>query len=191
MIRLNKILVVDIEMTCWADKTPPPGEVMEIIEIGIATYDRTNGVVSDKRSFPVRPERSGISEFCTELTGWTWKDLAKAPPLEGALGQIRDTYGPKSKIWASWGEGDRLFLEMVCNARRLTNPFSNRHLNIKSLFALLSGIKEEMGLAKALEMAGVEPEGRAHNGADDAWNTARLLHKLLEDRSVFAGALVA
>lgn len=186
MIRLNKIICLDLELSCWdGDKQSPEGEFQEIIELGVAVYDRTNGIVTEKRSFPVRPERSRISPFCTELTGWTWEALRHAPPLQGALSQLVEAYGPKNKLWVSWGEGDRTCLERVCAEQSLKYPFSGRHLNLKTMFALLLGLKGEVGLAKALEMAKIEPEGRAHNGADDAWNTAKLLHWLLEGHRIF------
>jgi inhibitor of KinA sporulation pathway (predicted exonuclease) len=37
-IRRNKVLVVDVESTCWQNGVPP-GQVSEIIEIGICVFD--------------------------------------------------------------------------------------------------------------------------------------------------------
>lgn len=36
--KLDRILVVDIEATCW-EGNPPPGQTSEIIEIGLCVLD--------------------------------------------------------------------------------------------------------------------------------------------------------
>ncbi len=65
--KLDKIIVVDIEATCWENKVPE-GMESDIIEIGICLLDIHTGEISDNRGIIVRPERSTISPFCTELT---------------------------------------------------------------------------------------------------------------------------
>lgn len=62
--RLDLILVVDVESTCW-DGDPPRGEENEIIEIGVCTLEVASGQRRDRRSILVRPERSRVSPFCT------------------------------------------------------------------------------------------------------------------------------
>lgn len=37
-INLDKILVIDVESTCW-EREPPPGQRSEIIEVGITLFD--------------------------------------------------------------------------------------------------------------------------------------------------------
>ncbi len=69
-IKLNKIIVIDIEATCW-QKYPPPDQESEIIEIGICIVDVATAKPIEKESILVRPERSKISEFCTQLTTLT------------------------------------------------------------------------------------------------------------------------
>jgi inhibitor of KinA sporulation pathway (predicted exonuclease) len=58
-------------------------------------------------------------------------------------------------------------------------PFSNRHINVKNLFAVIHGLEKEVGMANALELRGIVLEGTHHRGGDDAWNTAKLLAELL------------
>lgn len=62
--------VVDVEATCWAG-SPPPGAVSEIIEIGLTVVDLDAGERVARHRILVRPVRSTVSEFCTELTGLT------------------------------------------------------------------------------------------------------------------------
>jgi inhibitor of KinA sporulation pathway (predicted exonuclease) len=64
---LDQIVVVDVESTCWEGQ-PPPGEESEIVEIGVCLVDVATGVRSERRSILVRPERSHVSPFCTQLT---------------------------------------------------------------------------------------------------------------------------
>jgi inhibitor of KinA sporulation pathway (predicted exonuclease) len=61
--KLDQILVIDVESTCWQD-TPPVREESEIIEIGICTVDVASGKRLEKESILVKPERSKVSEFC-------------------------------------------------------------------------------------------------------------------------------
>ena len=36
--KLDRILVVDVEATCW-EGDPPPGQISEILEIGLCVLD--------------------------------------------------------------------------------------------------------------------------------------------------------
>ncbi|QYS89362.1 hypothetical protein [Flavobacterium davisii] len=45
---LDKILVVDIEATCWEGKLPE-GMISDIIEIGVCLLDVQTGEISDNR----------------------------------------------------------------------------------------------------------------------------------------------
>lgn len=58
--------IIDIEATCWAAQ-PLPGQVSEIIEIGLCVLNLRTLERVERRSIRVRPERSEVSVFCTEL----------------------------------------------------------------------------------------------------------------------------
>jgi hypothetical protein len=67
----SSILVVDLEATCWeTSQDRPPGEANEIIEIGWALVDLTQSppVTIQDGTILVKPTRSNVSRFCTELT---------------------------------------------------------------------------------------------------------------------------
>jgi hypothetical protein len=67
----SSILVVDLEATCWEYiQDRPRGEVNEIIEIGWALVDLTQSppVTTQDGTILVKPTRSNVSQFCTELT---------------------------------------------------------------------------------------------------------------------------
>ena len=63
----GKIIVIDLEATCWEGK-PPPGEISEIIEIGICVLDQATGAIDKNRGILIKPVHSAISPFCTQLT---------------------------------------------------------------------------------------------------------------------------
>ncbi|MGW7539246.1 exonuclease domain-containing protein, partial [Amycolatopsis sp. NPDC054798] len=62
------------EATCW-EKQPPPGQVSEIVGIGLTVVDLRVGERLAKHRILVRPARSAVSPFCTELTGLTQAEV--------------------------------------------------------------------------------------------------------------------
>ena len=176
--KLDQILVVDVESTCW-DGPPPEGEESEIIEIGLCVVDVAKLGRLNKHSIFVRPERSTISSFCTELTTLTPDMFASAGSLRDAVKRLKQEFDSKDRLWASWGDYDRRQFERVCRAAGVGYPFGITHLNVKSLFAVSLGLKHEVGLDGAYEMLGLQMEGTHHRGDDDAWNIAGILCRLL------------
>lgn len=176
--RLDRILVVDIESTCW-EKAPPPGETSDIIEIGICELDVTRLERLGKRSILVRPTRSEVSEFCSQLTTITSEMVRDAPSLADAVKTLRDEYGSRDRLWASWGDYDRRQFERVCKDLGVSYPFGQSHLNVKSLFAVTLGLRREVGMEQACSILGRSLEGTHHRGHDDAWNIAGILAELL------------
>ncbi|MQY16257.1 hypothetical protein SRB5_64550 [Streptomyces sp. RB5] len=177
-LQLDRILVVDVESTCW-DGPPPDGMVSEIIEIGVCTLDPATGDRAGRRSVLVRPERSEVSDFCTELTTLTAGQVADGVPFADACALLRDEYRAHRRVWGSWGNYDRDQFARQCAATDVPYPFGTRHLNIKTLYSLSHALGRELGMAGALEHAGLPLEGTHHRGADDAWNIAALLGGLL------------
>jgi inhibitor of KinA sporulation pathway (predicted exonuclease) len=176
--QLDKILVVDVESTCW-EGSPPEGQISEIIEIGIALVDVPTLTRGDKRSLLVKPERSEVSAFCTQLTTLTAEDLKDAGSLAEAAQVLKRELRSGARVWASWGDYDRRQFEKVCQALGVAYPFGTSHLNLKTLFAVASGLHHEVGMAAALERIGLPLEGTHHRGGDDAWNIAGILCWLL------------
>ncbi len=177
--RLDRIVVVDLEATCW-EGAPPEGEESEILEIGICLLDPDTGERSAANGILVRPEVSRVSEFCTRLTTLTPAMVAEGLGFAEAIAQVKRDYAPKDRILASYGDYDRKMLEKQCAARGVTYPFSSTHWNVKSLAAMALGLDREVGLDRCLEHFGFPLEGTHHRGKDDAWNIARILGVLLE-----------
>lgn len=56
-----------------------------------------------------------------------------------------------------------------------TYPMPSPHLNLKRLFSETRNLRKKLGVGQALRAVGLEFEGTAHRGIDDARNIARLL----------------
>lgn len=185
--QLDQILVVDVESTCW-DGKPPDGQVSEIIEVGVCVVDVARLERLEKRSILIKPVRSSISAFCTELTGLTPAHFKDAGDLSGANRVLKKEYRSKERLWASWGDYDRRQFERVCSEQGVGYPFGPGHLNVKTLFGVALGLNHELGLDGAYAHLGMTMEGRHHRGDDDAWNIAGLLCRLLKEaRAVGTG----
>jgi inhibitor of KinA sporulation pathway (predicted exonuclease) len=74
---------------------------------------------------------------------------------------------------------DRRQFERQCQSRYVSYPFGSRHINVKSLLAIIHALPQEVGMAKALELLNLPLEGTHHRGGDDAWNIAGILSELL------------
>ena len=176
--RLDQILVIDLESTCW-EGPPPPGQVSEIIEIGVCVVEVASLERVEKRSLLIKPVQSEVSEFCTRLTTLTADHLKEAGSLADATRILKKEFFSQERLWASWGDYDRRQFERVCKEQGVGYPFGISHLNVKTLFAVALGSQRELGLDEAYARLGLPLEGTHHRGADDAWNIAGVLCRLL------------
>jgi inhibitor of KinA sporulation pathway (predicted exonuclease) len=176
--KLDYIIVVDIESTCWEGTTPTQQE-SEIIEIGICPLNIASGERLDKESILVKPEKSKVSDFCTRLTTLTQEQVEQGITFQEACLILKKQYLAKERIWASYGDYDRRQFERQCQSRNISYPFGSRHINVKSLLAIIYALPDEIGMAQALALLKLPLEGIHHRGGDDAWNIARVLAELL------------
>ncbi|MET9351226.1 3'-5' exonuclease [Streptomyces termitum] len=170
--------VVDVEATCWEGQ-PPPGAVSEIIEIGLTVVDLTARRRVSRHGVLVRPARSEVSPFCTELTGLTPERVAAGVSFAEACRILTDAHDARLRPWASWGDYDRRQFDRQCRATGTAFPFGRPaergHTNAKAVFTEAYGLGRRPGMADALRIAGRPLEGRHHRGEDDAWNIAGLV----------------
>ncbi|MDF1520641.1 MAG: exonuclease domain-containing protein [Brevefilum sp.] len=178
---LDKIIVVDLEATCW-EGDPPPGETSEIIEIGLCTLDVKSGERSDRRGIMVKPEHSSLSDYCIELTTIHPEMLKNAPSLREACRLLQEKYHSDRRTWASYGDYDRIMLAKQCQELDMPYPFGKSHINVKNLLALHFGLKHEVDLKRGTALVDLPFEGTIHRGVDDAWNIAAVLSRVLLGR---------
>lgn len=180
MFLYDKIVVIDIEATCWINGEIPVNQSREIIEIGICKLNMSNGNIEDKRSYFIKPYQSEISDYCTQLTGITAEKLEKEGiSFQEACSNIKNRYNSLHRTYCGYGGFDKSIMESQCKELGAKFPFSETYLDLKVIVSLMSGEKP-VGLVKELEARNMTFEGNAHNGADDAYNTAKLLYNVLK-----------
>lgn len=176
--KLDQIIVIDIEATCWEGAITPRQE-SEIIEIGVCTVDIASRRRLEKESILVKPEHSTVSNFCTQLTTLTQEQVEQGITFSEACSILKKKYRVQERIWASYGDYDRLQFERQCQSRNISYPFGSRHINVKSLLAIIHPLESEVGMSQALTLLNLPLEGTHHRGGDDAWNIAAILSELL------------
>lgn len=176
--KLDQILIIDVESTCW-EGPPPPEEESEIIEIGVCLLEVATGERLGVESILVKPERSRVSPFCTGLTTLTQSQVEGGVSFQEACSRLKRHYLGQERTWASYGDYDRRQFERQCRARQVGYPLGATHLNVKNLFALKHKLSREVGMAEALTQLNLPLVGTHHRGADDAWNIAQILASML------------
>ena len=167
------ILVIDFENTC--EEGRPKGFPSDIIEIG-AVWATPKGEALDTLRVVVQT-KTPITPFCAGLTGISQSDVDAGLTYPAAMQALAE-FGAKypSTEWASWGVSDRHSLEIDCEKHSVENPLSGwTHRNLKKEFVKARRAKPQMGLAKALEIAGLEMDGRHHSALPDALNTVKMV----------------
>ena len=89
--KLDQIIVIDVEATCWEDQ-PPDKEESEIIEIGLCVVDIQRWERTGRERILVKPSCSQVSQFCTQLTGFTQAQVETGRSLEEACQYLRQRY---------------------------------------------------------------------------------------------------
>ncbi len=173
-------LVIDLEATCCDKKTIPRHE-MEIIEIGAVMVDAKNLIpVSEFQTF-IKPLRNPIlTEFCKQLTSITQAEVDSAEIYPNAIARFKQWQLQYSNfIFGSWGDYDRKQFEQDSKFHKIPYPIASAHINLKHLFTVNQNLKKRYGMAKAIELAGLDLIGTHHRGIDDARNIALLLPYIL------------
>jgi inhibitor of KinA sporulation pathway (predicted exonuclease) len=178
-MRYDKVLIVDLEATCWEDRAESAKNTSEIIEIGVVLYNLKTKLIEKSDGLIVKPAFSTVSPFCTQLTTLTQEVVDQGMPLKVALDILRKRYDSSNYPWASWGAYDRKMIDRQCARFGLPNPMSDEHLNVKLLFALGHESHKRCGMEQALQAMDIPQTGIHHRGIDDALNITKILNKLL------------
>jgi inhibitor of KinA sporulation pathway (predicted exonuclease) len=191
-VRDDRILFIDVEMTCW-DGPAPEGQFPEVIEIGVAELDLATLEITRSQSYLVTPVVSKISPYCIDLTGITPEEMRRrGRPLKEISARIVKDFGSRSKQWMSWGP-DRRAIDRDHAAKGVPPTFSAAFVDMGLEFKHSLGQSRGIGLTRAMQLYGLERTGRIHSGEQDAIDTAllwaemarrrraELLHLLQED----------
>ncbi|MDH7447739.1 3'-5' exonuclease [Aquimarina sp. 2201CG14-23] len=180
----NTIIIIDLEATCWNGPIPK-GQVSEIIEIGICILNTDTGTISKNQGILIKPERSKVSAFCTELTTITQELLdQEGISFANACEILRTEYCGHQYIWASYGQYDLNMMKKQCRVRKIEYPLSQNHINVKTHFAQTKELQKKVGMKGALNILNIPLEGTHHRGINDAKNIAKILRWSLLQKEV-------
>src|SRR5262245_17812653 len=173
----RRILVVDVEATCW--KKGVFSRKKETIEIGAVKLllDRDATQWPEFQTF-VRPRRlPRLSSFCRELTGITQENVDSAPAFPEALQLFLKWSQPLEQVvLATWSRYDLWQLDLDLEAHGLpkrTIPY----FDVKKLAGRIVGPKSFAETARQLAPDCVDMP--SHRAMADAHRTARILNRLL------------
>ncbi|MDB0601967.1 3'-5' exonuclease [Tenacibaculum maritimum] len=176
----NKIVILDLEATCWEQNSSYQRSLSEIIEIGVCVLDINTGGITQNEGILVKPFKSEVSAFCTELTTLTQEMLdTKGVTLSEACMILREEYKTETLVWASYGEYDKKMLENQCRKWSILYPMNDNHINVKKELSKIS--MKSMGMERALKYIGIKLDGTHHRGVDDARNIAKILYWLVNN----------
>ncbi|GHO78158.1 hypothetical protein KSD_59290 [Ktedonobacter sp. SOSP1-85] len=172
--QFEHVVVVDVRTTCWEKGARPEDDEHEIIEIGTCILDIPTLSIAQKQSVILRPQRSKISAFCTELTTLTQEQVeAEGIAFPQLCLQLKHQKMHKY-AWASFGEDHRLLVERECLARQAPYPLNALHLNVRLLTTFHLQLTQAPSLARTLQMLGLPPQ-EGHRAGDAAWSCAQAL----------------
>lgn len=173
-------IIVDLEATC-CDQNSFPREEMEIVEIGAVRVLASTGEIESEFGAFVKPVRHPIlTQFCKDLTTISQEDVQSAdgyPQVLTAFSSWLEVYPDYE--FCSWGDYDKKQFMQDCQYHGLAYPFSGLHRNLKAEFSTAMSSKKRFGLGGAIRKIGLEFEGIAHRGMDDARNIAKIYRYLL------------
>ena len=174
------IVVLDLEWN-GAYSRKLHGFINEIIEFGAVKLDKKLNI-ADRFSCFVRPQvTKKISTVISDLTSITDENLTDAMPFMQVVSRFRKWAG--DCVIATWGTSD--ILALIENCRYFGGseivPFLSRYADMQVYCEQMLGLdgKEQLGLSRAAELAGVDDGQLDHHRAlDDSVLSALVLKKL-------------
>ena len=132
----------------------------------------------------VHPEYGVIDHFIESLTGIRNSQVKNAPRIQEALLHMIDWLGNRDYQIYAWSESDRDQIVHEIKAKKITDEkilaFVEKEnwIDYQAVFTRRYELTRQLSLEEALGRAEIEPEGRFHDGLDDAVNTGYLIEKL-------------
>ncbi len=182
---MRTYVVIDVEMCRVQKRYSWKGYryASEIIQIGAVMMNERYEQIGEFSSY-VCPVYGKIDYFIENLTGIRDWDVKDAPVLEEVLRSMLLWIGNRDVTFYSWSETDYFQIRDEILAKGYDETEMNLFLNRENWIDYQKALKERLSLpsllslSDALTIAELDPEGRAHNGLVDAYNTARLIEKV-------------
>ena len=188
-----KHIVVDLEMNNIRRRSEARKICTnEIIEIGASMLDENLWEIG-KFQIYVKPEYNDvIVPKISKLTGITNEMVANAPTFSVAFKQFTDwCLNIKDGVMIyAWSNTDhsQVMKEIQLKQYKLSEEehklMEHGWTDFQNEFDIHLGFERQISLKLALDMAGIDFNGRQHDALDDARNTAKLL-RVFKDEELF------
>lgn len=188
-----KHIVVDLEMNNIRRRSEARKICTnEIIEIGASMLDENLWEIG-KFQIYVKPEYNDvIVPKISKLTGITNEMVANAPTFSVAFKQFTDwCLNIKDDVMIyAWSNTDhsQAMKEIQLKQYKLSEEehklMEHGWTDFQNEFDIHLGFERQISLKLALDMAGIDFNGRQHDALDDARNTAKLL-RVFKDEELF------
>lgn len=155
----------------------------ETIQIGAVLLDEEFKRIGTLSQF-VHPEHGVIDYFIENLTGIKNGQVKHAPKLQEALVHMINWIGDREYKVYAWSGSDRAQILHEINAKNIVDEKiasfmeESRWVDYQDIFMKRYEMSRKMSLEEALGRADIDPEGRLHDGLNDAVNTGLLIEKL-------------
>lgn len=178
-------LVIDLEM-CKVPRdyrSKRYKHANETIQIGAVLLDEEFKRIGTLSQF-VHPEQGVIDYFIENLTGIKNGQVKHAPRLQEALLHMLNWIGDREYKVYVWSGSDRAQILHEIKAKNIVDEKvasfmeESRWVDYQDIFMKRYEMSRKMSLEEALGRADIDPEGRFHDGLNDAVNTGLLIEKL-------------
>ena len=180
-----KKVFLDLEMNPTGNKGLLSDEILkrEIIEIGAVMLDENDNEISSFDEY-VRPMLNEvITTKITKLTGITTEDVASADIYPNVIRRFIEWCGNDCEIY-SWSENDMTQLKKESIQKEvildLDDLLFSKWKDFQILFMDRFGFEKLIPLSMAVNLAGLDFQGKAHGALADAQNTAFLYKRSKE-----------
>lgn len=176
-------VVLDLEM-CNVPRNSCYKNSQEIIQIGAVILDESFSVVTEFSTY-IRPKYGKMDRRISKLTGIKSDQLKHAPLLEEGLEMFMDwmSHFYVERIYA-WSESDYYQFKYEIKHKNIESPEAEwllrkeNWIDYQEIFGQRIHATQDIALEEALMLSEIYFQGHAHNGLDDAINTAFLIEKL-------------
>ena len=170
-------IVFDLELI----KRFKKGQVSQIVEIGACKVSLETKEITDQLQIYITPKEGYVSKSTRKFIHMTKEDVKNAVSFPIAINQFVHWLGNDYYLCA-WGKDDKAHIMNQCIRLKIKLDWLKNYNDIQKPIGklLLENNKSPIGLKNALDLAGIELQGKAHRGIDDALNTAHLFVKYID-----------
>ncbi len=165
-------IILDLEASCWGNKSDKQHEIIEIGALKIDTHGNLMGEFSEFVKPKLHPQ---LSDLCKELTTIEQSDIDSADTYDAVITRFKqwiDTEEPY--VLCSWGFYDKKQFAKDCDLHGLDKSWLQHHISLKHQYADIKHLRKPIGMGGTLKKEGLALDGTHHRGIDDARNIAKI-----------------